>query len=256
MLCSLNDLRGYSIHATDGDIGYIDQFYFDDVQWVIRYLVVDTGTWLTRRRVLISPIAIERIDEDARKFHTTLTRDQVEHSPDIKTHEPVTRRHEVEYHAYYEWPLYWMGAALWGAAAYPSTLSTASAPEEDDTTMGDAEESPTDADDSHLQSTHDVTGYHIEATDGAFGHVEDFIVDDETWAIRYLVVDTRNWWPGKRVLLAPAWIRKVEWERVKVYVDVSREAIRSSPEYDPSTPITPDYEVALFTHYGRSHDSL
>ncbi len=106
MLRSLNDLRGYAIHAPDGDIGYIDQFYFDDERWVIRYLVVDTGTWLTRRRVLISPIAIEKIDQEARKCHTALTREQVEHSPNISTHEPVTRRYEKEYHAYYEWPLY------------------------------------------------------------------------------------------------------------------------------------------------------
>ena len=259
MLRSLNDLRGYAIHATDGDIGHIDQFYFDDERWVIRYVVVDTGTWLSRRRVLISPIAIERIDQEARKLHTALTREQVEHSPNISTHEPVTRRHEKEYHAYYEWPLYWIGTALWGGAAYPSTLATASPPTEASTSpTGDTEESTTDAkdsqEDSHLQSTHDVTGYHTEAINGRIGHVEDFIMDDETWAIRYLVVDTRNWWPGKRVLLAPAWILKVEWEQSKVYVDVPREAIRSSPEYDPSEPISPDYEVALFAHYGRTHD--
>ncbi len=245
MLRSVNELHGYTIHATDGDIGHVDEFYFDDESWTVRYLVVDTGHWLPGRRVLISPIAIERPDWGARKLHLNLTREQVKNSPDVDEHRPLSRRWEARYHAYYEWPAYWAGAALWGVAAYPSLLAEQEpepepAPEE------------VSNEDSHLQSTSDVTGYQIHATDGDIGHVADFILDDESWAIRYLMVDTGAWWPGKKVLLAPAWIESVKWADAKVYTPLTRDAIQSSPAYDARYPITRDYEVELFAHYGQT----
>jgi sporulation protein YlmC with PRC-barrel domain len=105
--------------------------------------------------------------------------------------------------------------------------------------------------DPHLRSTHDVSGYHIQATDGEIGHVEDFIIDDETWAIRYLIVDTRNWWPGKRILVSPQWIERVSWNESKVFVNLSREAIKASPEYSIESVPTRDYEAGLHLHYDR-----
>ena len=105
--------------------------------------------------------------------------------------------------------------------------------------------------DPHLRSTHDVSGYHIQAADGEIGHVEDFIIDDETWAIRYLIVDTRNWWPGKKVLVSPQWIERVSWSESKVFVNLSRETIKQSPEYTEESLLTRDYETGLHRHYNR-----
>ena len=247
MLRSAKDLHGYTLHASgapsgSGNIGHVDEFYFDDESWTVRYFVVDTGHWLPGRRVLIAPAAIEKADWGTRQLQTNLTREQVENSPESGAHQPLSRRWEAHYHAYYQWPVYWAGAALGGLAAYPSLLA-----EQEPEPLPDASD-----EDSHLQSSADVTGYQIHAVDGDIGHVADFIVDDETWAIRYLVLDTGAWWPGKKVLLSPAWIEAVKWSEAKVYTPLLREAMQSSPAYESRYPITRDYEVQLFAHYGQT----
>lgn len=243
MLRSVNELQGYKLHATDGDIGHVDEFFFDDHEWGVRYLVANTGNWLPGKQVLISPIAITRADWGNSKLLLDLTCEQVKNSPGVDAHRPLSRRWEANYHAYYEWPAYWAGAALWGVAAYPSLLA-------------EQEPEPTNPDDtsedSHLESTSDVTGYQIHAVDGDIGHVADFIVDDSNWAIRYLVIDTGSWLPGKKVLLAPTWIEAVKWNDAKVHTRLTREAMQNSPAYDPNLPITRDYEVQLFEHYGQT----
>jgi hypothetical protein len=244
MLRSVNELHGYGLHATDGDIGHVDEFYFDDQTWTVRYLVAGTGNWLPGKKVLISPIAIAEADWGLRKLNVNLTREQVKNAPGAEEHRPLSRRWEARYHAYYEWPAYWAGAALWGVAAYPSLLA-----EQEPEWKGDAGQND---EDSHLQSTRDVTGYTIHASDGDIGHVADFLVDDKDWAIRYLVVDTRSWLPGKKVLLSPGWIECVKWDDAKVHTHLSCEAIRSSPAYDPKFPLTRDDEIALFAHYGQT----
>lgn len=230
MLRSVNDLRGHAIRATDGVIGRVDDFYFDDHDWAIRYLVVDTGTWLSGRTVLISPIAIGPPDWTASVIPVSLTKDQVEHSPDIDTRKPVSRQHEVEYFGYYGYPYYWGGAGLWGMGAYPGSPTTEGRIEEEfKAHRTPATRAP---DDRHLRSSNAVIGHHIEATDGAIGHVEDLLVDDRTWAIRYLIVDTHNWWGGQQVLVAPQWITDVSWSESTVSVDLTRQAVKDAPRYD------------------------
>ena len=248
MLRNAKDLQGYTIHATDGDIGHVDEFYFDDEHWIIRYLVADAGNWLTVRRVLISNYSIGEVKWDERKIFVKLTREQVKNAPGVETDRPVARQHEAALYDYYGYPYYWGGAGLYGAGVYPGLLTAAAEP----AVAGVSEPPP---EDSHLQSTHDVTGYHIEAADGEIGHVEDFIIDDENWTIRYIEVDTRNWWPGKKVLLAPSWIQHIDWSGGKVRVNLLREVIQNAPEYDPSTPISRQYEVSLFDHYGQYLDT-
>ncbi len=90
-----------------------------------------------------------------------------------------------------------------------------------------------------------------QATDGQIGHVEDFIIDDETWAIRYLIIDTQNWLPGKKVLLSPRWIESVSWDESKVFVSISRKAVEQSPEYTEESLLTREYETGLHKHYNR-----
>jgi sporulation protein YlmC with PRC-barrel domain len=250
MLRNVNHLKGFAIRATDGEIGTVEQFYFDDETWAIRYLVVNTAGWLAGRLVLVSPMALRQAEWQSKRLDVALTKKQIEDSPSIDTHKPVSRQHEAVYLGYYGYPYYWGGPNLWGLASYPAGLTVQREP----VTKAEAAQARAgkESADSHLRSTNEVTGYHIEADDGEIGHVEDFIVDDKTWAIRYLEVDTRNWWPGKKVLVSPQWVDNVSWQDSKVYFDLTRETIQNGPEYIESMPVTREYEKRLYDHYGRS----
>jgi hypothetical protein len=245
MLRNASDLKGFTIRATDGEIGTVEDTYFDDETWAMRYLTVDTGGWLGGRVVLISPILVHQVEWQSKLLDVMLTKEQLKNSPDINTHQPVSRQHESEYFAYYGYPVYWGGPYMWGSSLLPGGLAVPIAAALEGAALG------TDSADSHLRSSHEVTGYNIEAADGEIGHVAGFVMDDETWAIRYIEVGTRNWWPGKKVLVSPAWIERVSWADSSVYVNLSREIIQSGPEYSESEPITRDYETQLFSHYGR-----
>ena len=218
----------------------MEQFYFDDESWAIRYLVVNTGDWLSDRLVLVSPLALRQAEWESRRLDVALTKKQIEDSPPIDTHKPVSRQHEAAYLGYYNYPYYWAGPN------YPAGLAVQEEAESAQARAGK------ESADSHLRSTEAVTGYHVEAEDGAIGHVKDFLVDDETWAIRYLEVDTRNWWPGKQVLVSPQWINRVSWPDAKVYVDLTRETIQNGPEWIDSVPVTREYEHRLYDYYARS----
>jgi hypothetical protein len=247
MLTNAAHLKGLTIRATDGELGTVDEFYFDDETWAIRYLTVETGGWLGGRQVLISPFSVVHADWQAKRLDVALTKRQVENSPDIDTHLPVSRQHEAAYLGYYGYPYYWGGPYLWGPAFYPAGLAIS-------TTVANqamAERMGRESPDSHLRSSQAVTGYDIDALDGEIGHVDGFVMDDEAWAIRYLEVATRNWWPGKKVLVSPAWVERVSWTESKVCVGLTREVIQTGPEYADSTQITREYENRLYFHYGR-----
>ena len=231
MLRSVSGMRGFTIHATDGDMGSVDEFLFDDAQWTIRYLVVNTGGWLSGRLVLVSPIAFRSVDWDREIFDVALTRQQ-----------------EEEYSRYYGYPYYWDGLGLWGAGMYPRMAYLSAV----DSTYGATASEAQPASDPHLRSAREVTGYTIQARDGDLGHVEDFIVDDESWVLRYMVVDTWNWWPGKHVLVSPHWIESVRWTQSSVVVDLLRETIKASKEYDPSTLLNRADEARLHQDLQRT----
>ncbi|MEO8338557.1 MAG: PRC-barrel domain-containing protein [Nitrospirota bacterium] len=247
MLTNATYLKGLVIRAPDGEIGTVDDFLFDDETWAIRYLAVDTGGWLGGRRVLVSPISVVHTDWPSRRLDVALTKKQVENSPDIDTHKPVSRQHEAAFLGYYGYPYYWGGPYLWGASFYPAGLAMPTTAARK--AMADSVWS--ESTDSNLRSSEAVTGYHIEASDGEIGHVNGFVLDDEAWAIRYIEVATRNWWPGKKVLFSPAWIDRVSWTDSKVYVGLSRETIKEAPQYVESMAITREYEDRLYTAYGR-----
>jgi hypothetical protein len=240
----LNDsktLTGFTLAALDEDIGKVKEFYFDDKHWTIRYLVAETGNWLTGRQVLISPHAIGSIKTATRRIDIDLTRKQIQDSPSVDTDKPVSREFETDYYSYYNWPVYWGGPCMWGALPY---IMRPSEPRDE------SQQASTEWD-HHLRSTNDVTGHHIQSTDGELGHVDGFIIDDETWAIRYLVVDSGNWWPGRKVLVSPRWIDRISWSESKVFVNLTREAIKQSPEFTEGSLLTRDYETELHVHYDR-----
>ena len=241
MLYKAKTLKGYKLESHDGEMGMVREFYFDDQHWTIRYLIADTGNWLTGRQVLISPYALGAVESEEQHIVIDLSKKQIEDSPSLDTDKPVSKHFEEAYHEHYGWPVYWAGPFMWGNYPY-----IARDPEK---RIGATQVEK--AWDPHLRSTYDVTGHHIQAPDGEIGHVEDFIIDDETWAIRYLIIDTRNWWPGKKVLVSPHWIERVSWDESKVFINLPRETIKQSPEYTEESLLTRDYETGLHRHYNR-----
>jgi hypothetical protein len=241
MLNTARTLKGYKLHSLDGEIGKVKEFYFDDRHWAIRYLVAGTGDWLLDRQVLISPYALVAVNNEEQYITVDLTKKQIEDSPSLDSDKPVSRQFEQTYYGYYGWPRYWVGPYMWGP--YPYIVR-------DPIKRGESAQSEK-AWDPYLRSTLDVSGHHIQAADGEIGHVDDFIIDGETWAIRYLIIDTRNWWPGKKVLVSPQWIERVSWNESKVFVNLLRETIKQSPEYTEESLPTRDYEIGLHRHYNR-----
>jgi hypothetical protein len=258
MLHAVKSLTKAGIRATDGDIGHVEDLFFDDERWAIRYLVVDTGAWLPGRQVLLSPYAVGRLVPDEQVLTVAVTRSQIERSPDVNAHQPISRQYEASYARYYGYPYYWGTAAMWGNADLPSAAADPLTPDARRLdALTEADTVPPEAlpdvnpEDVHLRSCRDVTGYHIDATDGDIGHIADFLVDDETWAIRYLVVDTSNWWFGNKVLISPHWVDAVSWADSKAVVNLTRTAIQQAPPYDPDAILGRDQEELLERHYGR-----
>jgi len=243
MLRSANELINYKYIVQDGDMGRCKDFLFDEEHWAVRYMVADTGGWLSGKKVLISPIALGKPDWRNRLFPVNLKKEQIEKSPLLDEDAPVSRYYEMKYFKFYNWPYYWGGDDIWGMAPYPRPALMPE-PEDEDKLEQSIEE-------SHLRSIKEVTGYHIQADDGAIGHVEDFIVEDNSWMIRYLVVDTRNWLPGRKVLVSPNWFHSIDWAHRTVGVDLSTAAVKNSPEFDPGKPINREYEIRLYDYYGR-----
>jgi uncharacterized protein YrrD len=248
MLLGIKELRGFSIHATDGDIGKVIDFYFDDQHWAIRYLVVDVGTWLKGRKVLVSPISIKMVAVDLGRFMASVTKQQIKDSPGWDTEKPVSRQYERLFANYYKYPHYWGGPYLWGQSLYPASTSVVETvrPQADS-----VEEAEAEIKISHLRSAHEVSGYHIAATDGEIGQVDDYIFDDESWQIHYLAIDTGKWLTGRRVLISPRWIESIDWSKSQVSVQLDKETVKNAPAYDGPENITRDYERRLFAYYGR-----
>ncbi len=203
MFHSASELRNRDLRSTEGELGKIEDFYFDDRFWAVRYLVIETSGWLIQHQVLVSPWAVAAVDVRSDTVNIKLTKDQLEKSPSPDEHAPVSRQFEIAYNEFFEYSPYWIGPLAWGAYSAPRPPEDA-APLEERKSW-----------DSHLYSARDLTGftrYRVEATDGQVGHVSDVIVSDDDWVIRYLVVNTRSWLPGKHVLVPPHWTT-VSWEK-------------------------------------------
>ena len=244
MLRNFADFKGFTLAATDGEIGAVREIYFDDKTWRVRYLVVRAGAWISGRDVLIAPQAFLEIDEQGGVIRVDLTKEQVRNSPPIDSEKPVSRQYEQDYHDYYGWIPYWLDAGnIPGVMITPTILLPAAPP---------APTAKTEVSwDPHLRSGEEVSEYAIHAQDGEIGHVEDFVIDVEVWRIRYLVVVTRNWFPGKRVLLSPDWIEEISVENREILVSIARSTIETAPDYDSTVPISRAFEQKLHDHYGH-----
>ena len=260
MLRDVKNMCGFAIEATDGALGHIDDFYFDDEAWVLRYLVVETGKWLSNRKVLALPYLMDEPNWSLERLPVRLTREQVRTSPSIDTDKPVFRQYEMSLGGHYDYPNYWGGPGLWGAGYYPWTMYTGLGNRRAVSNQGAVQDGPRLAanpgaershDDPHLRSCNAVIEYHIHATDGDVGHVQGMLVDEKSWAIRYLVINTSNWWLGHQVLVAPKWITQVSWVDRQVVIDLTRQAIKDSPHWDPASLPDRVQEALVHQHYGR-----
>jgi hypothetical protein len=231
MLRSINKHYEDKLGASDGEIGHVKDFYFDDQGWAVRYLVADTGSWMPGRLVLISPHALGAFYQGGRVLLVKLTRQQVENSPLIESHKPVSRQYEEAYHRYYGWPFYWQGGQLWGVSAFPVISPPPGRLSGEQVTAKDENQ---ETGDPHLRSTKAMIGYHIQVGDEIFGDVVDFVMDDKNWAIQHVVVDTRHWLSGKKLMISPSQIKRISWDESKVYVGLTKEAVLASPIFDPT----------------------
>jgi uncharacterized protein YrrD len=251
MLQAISALKGFAIEATDGRMGTVVDFLFDDASWKVRWLVVDCGSWLKGRKVLIHPSAVSYVALENEQFDVELTKAQVEGSPELLEHQPVSRQMESRLYDYYGWDPLWeeapnlvpISGAMGSRLSAPPWLGAQRREEPpEDVAAGE--------DDDHLQSIVEVMGYHIRAIDGEIGHVENFLFDDQDWSLHYFIVDTSNWWFGKHVLISPHAVKAIEWSDRQVQLDVSRQQVEASPPWDPLVAFDEIYAERLHGHYG------
>ena len=263
MLRSLAEPEGYRLHATDDEIGRCRDFLIDDQQWAVRYMVADTRTWLPGRKVLVSPAQLGTPDWAAQRLPVAMTREQLEQSPPLDEDAPVSRRYEQAFNTAHGLPAYWLGSGLWGDYPAPSTMMAPqemyiepapTVPEEPDT----AEPVDPAVDDRvHLRSLREITGYDVRAGGDSeaakVGRLKDMIVDDERWAVRYLVVDTSRLPFSKQVLLPVELVTDVDWASRTVRTEATEAQVEEAPEFDPTEPVNARMEAVLYDYYGRAH---
>ena len=253
MLIKATDTTGYDVQATDGTLGTVTDLLFDDSRWTVRWLVVETGNWWTDHRVLIPASALGHPDAEARTFPVNLTMAQVKGSPGVDTHRPVSRQFESSAYDYYGFSPYWgtdlymSGFAYWGGMV-PMAPSL-----EMERRENEIAQIARQNEDANLRSVAEITGYHIHATDGDIGHLSDVLIEDTDWSLRYLIVNTSNWWQGKDVLISPRSTQSIRWTEQLIYLSVTRDLIRTSPEYDRARKIDPAFEADIARHYGPAN---
>ena len=255
MLNAASSLMGFEIQAEDGSLGTVSDFLFDDTTWKIRWMVVDTGHWLTGRKVLVHPSAVISAEYRDRELTVSLTKKRVQDSPDILTDRPVSQQMQDDLFNHYGWDPLW-GGGMYGGAMFGGGMGAIAAPLSAPAYFGtagalEAERDVTDRNegDPHLRSITEVTGYHAHATDGDLGHVRDILFDRAGWVIRYLIIDTAKWWIGQQVLISPAAVSGVDWSDRHVRLDLTRDKVKSSPAWDPADIVTGDYERQLHDYY-------
>jgi len=235
MLRSLKTLQGYNVTTLDGPLGTVVDFYLGDVSLAVRYVVVDTGKLFSGRKVLLSPTALGEPDWATKALPVNHTREQVRTSPSIDLHKPVSRLQEEALHKHYAWTAYWA----------PSVPVGVSAPGEEKTPSKEDEVK------SNLRSLSEVIGYKVGSLDGEAGTLDDFIVDDEQWVLRMLVVNTGGPVLAKPVVLTIRWVGRFSWDESTVFIDKQREDVAEAPTFDPTEPINEEVETRFYDYFGR-----
>jgi len=235
MLWNASSLKGFDISGTDGELGKVSDLLFDDQSWTTKWLVVHTGSWLFGRKVLLPLASLGKPDRDSRHVAVRMTQQQIKDSPKVDTDLPVSQHIEAHVYNYYDQNPFWRsGFSPMGVPPEGTTIFAPRTAMIDDPRYDNSTDALPDDGDSSLRSVTEIIGYHMEATDGPIGHIEDFILDDNGWQIKYITLDTKNWLPGQRVVISPHSIRDIDWINRSIYLTIDRAKIKSSPPYDPN----------------------
>jgi hypothetical protein len=245
MLQKVKDIEKLKIETLNGKLGYVHDFYFDDREWITRYMVVDTGDWLTGRKVLVSPHAIKKPDFGNKLMPVNLTQIQIEESPNIDVDKPVSRQQESHLSNYYGWPAYWAADPIAHAVFTQKAVE-------------DSEKENLDSNSSHLRSIREVRNYFVKAIDGEVGSIDSFLIDDNDWKIKFIVMDTRKWFSwlpgGSYHLISPEWIKDIDWSESKILIEYDKKTLENSPLYDSAKEIDDDFENRLYDCYNSFID--
>ncbi|MGP4039549.1 PRC-barrel domain-containing protein [Gracilibacillus sp. D59] len=229
MLFKASSIESCNVEASDGELGKVKDLYFDSEKWTVRYLVIDTLKWLPGMKVLLSPVAFDHVEPSNGQISVLASKQQIKDSPSIDEHQPVSRKNEINLHAYYGWQPYWIGNGLWG----PGDIPIAYQPSE----LMNENESVED-DNPSLRSVNElkghVSGYTVKAADEDIGNVIDFVIDDHSWAIHYLIVDTGDWLPGKKIVIVPELIDSIEWTKKELTINLKSEDVEKESVEDES----------------------
>jgi sporulation protein YlmC with PRC-barrel domain len=250
-MLSLKSLFDYSVLAADGEVGSVYDFYFNDKDWAVRYLVISGAEGVGGRPVLVAARALGAPEATSQSIPTSLTMEQATNSPAFNPNQPLSREQEIELNTYYEWPFYWEAdpAIGPGLAAYPLVELASEIRRQQREEAGASTEGGEANPEPSLRLARGVLGYVLQARDGEIGTVDDFIVDEQTYRIGYIVVDTGGWLSSRKVLVSPTWVQEVSWATSAVSVDLSRETIENSPEFEPERLLDADYAAALGQYY-------
>jgi len=236
MLRRSGELQWSQVISLDGEIGKVRDVCFDEASWMVRYLIVDTGGWLSGRKVPIDPRSVELIDRNLHTVWVSLSRAQIESSPRIDIGELGAREHEMQLNRHYGYGSCWTHSMPWGnGQVSPARRSAAEALE-------------IDAPSACLRGARQMLDFTLITVDGHVGLIKDFFFDDETWALRYLIVQTGSWLLGRRVLVSADRVRRVDWSAESVEVNQTRKQIEYGWEFDADNPPPGDLETALRTH--------
>ncbi len=257
-------MRHFHVHAKDGEVGRVDEFYLDDHSWTVRYVSVDVGHWFNRKKVLVPAGKLDHTVDN--RLLIDKTRQDMSRSPDIESVGHISRSQEIELLDHYNAPYYWNRPQYTPPRVYnPNTgldFTGQKYPVSENPSKGynlDADvarrsahhDVPNTTVESHLRESEELIGYRVHAADGDIGHIHDMGLDDAGWVVRYLIVDIGSWLNGKRILIAPQWMESRGWEDRRVYTFFDKETIRNAPEFDNNFPVKREYEDLLFTHYNQ-----
>lgn len=242
MLWNFDELKGFRLHATDGDLGHVHDVLFEDDSWHVRYLVVDTG-WIFGRRVLIGPQALGEPDGSTRTIPVRLTQEQVKQSPSIDTDKPVGRQQEDAIYRYYGWTPYWTAGGAVGLPGDPMLDVVGGAV--DPASLGQPEGDP------HLRSAREVSGYTVQAGRRDIGRASTLLLDTAVWQVRWLVADVGSAMTSRLVLVAPEWVRGLDWPEARIHVAADADKIANAPAYDPTRSLGREQERAVYEWHGQ-----
>jgi hypothetical protein len=212
MIRSVKSVFGFAATMANTYIGELDDFLFNDRSWSVAYGVVDVGDWLLGRKALIPPAAFEQFSWESHALRINLSRQQVENSLDLDDCMPVSHQHRIALEGFFGW-----SGALAAEGISPRLIIPASIPDAEHAALKNLAEHW----DPHLRSAREILKYHTETPDGEIARLDDFFLDDEHWEIVSLVVDTRKWLSGTRLLVSPNCTRDISWHTRKVLLDTS-----------------------------------